>query len=264
MKSRNILIAVGALAAAAALRRAVRPSRADKLVFKASDVHPHRLSDRGRGRGHGQETVDRHQGPALSVADVSVDAARRREGSDRAGQVGAIAFARVSVGALGPVVDDLNVFNLPYVFRNTAHMEKVIDGEDRPGAARQDHQQRQGPHRPVLDGCRRAQFLQHQAADQDARRSQGSEDPRHGQPDVRRHGERDGRQRRAARLRPGVHLAADRRGRRRREQPAELRVRQPLPGGEVLHHRRAPDRAGNAGDVEEDLRHAVEGRAGRL
>ena len=43
-------------------------------------------------------------------------------------QVGAIAFARVSVGALGPVVDDLNVFNLPYVFRNTAHMEKVIDG----------------------------------------------------------------------------------------------------------------------------------------
>jgi tripartite ATP-independent transporter DctP family solute receptor len=26
------------------------------------------------------------------------------------------------------VVDDLNVFNLPYVFRNTAHMQKVIDG----------------------------------------------------------------------------------------------------------------------------------------
>jgi tripartite ATP-independent transporter DctP family solute receptor len=43
-------------------------------------------------------------------------------------QVGAIAFARVSVGALGPVVDDLNVFNLPYVFRNTTHMQHVIDG----------------------------------------------------------------------------------------------------------------------------------------
>jgi tripartite ATP-independent transporter DctP family solute receptor len=43
-------------------------------------------------------------------------------------QVGAIQLARVSVGALGPVVDDLNVFNLPYVFRNTAHMENVIDG----------------------------------------------------------------------------------------------------------------------------------------
>jgi tripartite ATP-independent transporter DctP family solute receptor len=44
-------------------------------------------------------------------------------------QVGAIALARVSVGTLGPVVDDLNVFNLPYVFRNTAHMQKVIDGK---------------------------------------------------------------------------------------------------------------------------------------
>ena len=32
------------------------------------------------------------------------------------------------MGALGPVVDELNVFNLPYVFRNTAHMQKVVDG----------------------------------------------------------------------------------------------------------------------------------------
>jgi tripartite ATP-independent transporter DctP family solute receptor len=43
-------------------------------------------------------------------------------------QVGAIALARVSVGALGPVVGDLNVFSLPFLFRNTAHMEAVIDG----------------------------------------------------------------------------------------------------------------------------------------
>jgi tripartite ATP-independent transporter DctP family solute receptor len=43
-------------------------------------------------------------------------------------QVGALQLGRVSVGALGPVVDDLNVFNLPFLFRNTAHMEKVIDG----------------------------------------------------------------------------------------------------------------------------------------
>jgi tripartite ATP-independent transporter DctP family solute receptor len=32
------------------------------------------------------------------------------------------------VGALGPVVDDLNVFNLPFIFRDEAHMRKVIDG----------------------------------------------------------------------------------------------------------------------------------------
>src|ERR1700724_283517 len=40
----------------------------------------------------------------------------------------AIQLARVSVGALGPVIDDLNVLNLPFLFRNTAHMQKVIDG----------------------------------------------------------------------------------------------------------------------------------------
>jgi len=43
-------------------------------------------------------------------------------------QVGALQLARVSVGTLGPVIDDLNVFNLPFLFRNTAHMQKVIDG----------------------------------------------------------------------------------------------------------------------------------------
>ena len=43
-------------------------------------------------------------------------------------QVGAIQIARVSVGALGPVIDELNVFNMPYLFRSTAHMQKVIDG----------------------------------------------------------------------------------------------------------------------------------------
>jgi len=43
-------------------------------------------------------------------------------------QVGAIQFARVSVGTLGPVIDDLNVLNMPFLFRDTAHMNKVVDG----------------------------------------------------------------------------------------------------------------------------------------
>jgi tripartite ATP-independent transporter DctP family solute receptor len=43
-------------------------------------------------------------------------------------QVGAVQFARVSVGTLGPVVDDINIFNLPFVFRDVAHMRKIVDG----------------------------------------------------------------------------------------------------------------------------------------
>jgi tripartite ATP-independent transporter DctP family solute receptor len=44
-------------------------------------------------------------------------------------QVGALAMARVSVGVMGPIIPELNVFNLPYVFRDVDHMHKVIDGE---------------------------------------------------------------------------------------------------------------------------------------
>jgi len=43
-------------------------------------------------------------------------------------QVGALAMARISVGPMGPLVPDLNVFNLPFLFRDAAHMEAVIDG----------------------------------------------------------------------------------------------------------------------------------------
>jgi tripartite ATP-independent transporter DctP family solute receptor len=43
-------------------------------------------------------------------------------------QVGAIQLARVSVGTLGPVVDEINVFNLPFLFRDVGHMRKVVDG----------------------------------------------------------------------------------------------------------------------------------------
>jgi len=43
-------------------------------------------------------------------------------------QVGALAIARISVGPMGPIVLELNVFNMPFMFRDNAHMEKVIDG----------------------------------------------------------------------------------------------------------------------------------------
>jgi len=43
-------------------------------------------------------------------------------------QVGALQIARISVGAMGPVVDELNVFNMPFVFRDETHMRHVIDG----------------------------------------------------------------------------------------------------------------------------------------
>src|SRR5664279_3929670 len=94
-----------------------------KLVLKASDVHaagyPTVVAVENIGKKLEKSTNGR-----LSVAMYpAMQLGGEKEAIEQA-QVGAIAFARVSVGALGPVVDDLNVFNMPYVFRNTEHMQQ--------------------------------------------------------------------------------------------------------------------------------------------
>ncbi|QXE10443.1 TRAP transporter substrate-binding protein [Pseudomonas sp. AN-B15] len=43
-------------------------------------------------------------------------------------QVGAVQLSRVSLGIVGPVVPDVNVFNMPFIFRDHQHMRNVIDG----------------------------------------------------------------------------------------------------------------------------------------
>jgi tripartite ATP-independent transporter DctP family solute receptor len=43
-------------------------------------------------------------------------------------QVGAIQVLRTSLGPVGPVVPEVNVFNMPFVFRDIKHMRAVIDG----------------------------------------------------------------------------------------------------------------------------------------
>jgi tripartite ATP-independent transporter DctP family solute receptor len=43
-------------------------------------------------------------------------------------QVGAIHLLRTSLGPIGPVVPEVNVFNMPFVFRSQAHVRAVLDG----------------------------------------------------------------------------------------------------------------------------------------
>ena len=99
-----------------------------KLVLKASDVHP-----------LGYPTVEAvvRMGKKLEAATngrisiqmfPSMQLGGEKEMIEQA-QVGALQIARISVGPVGTIVEDLNVFNLPFVFRDEAHMRKVIDGE---------------------------------------------------------------------------------------------------------------------------------------
>jgi tripartite ATP-independent transporter DctP family solute receptor len=126
MKTRILLC--GALAfATAALTSGGNALAQDKLVLKASDVHAAGYPTVVAVENIGKKLEKATNGRLSVQMYPSMQLGGEKEAIEQA-QVGAIAFARVSVGALGPVVDDLNVFNLPYVFRNTAHMQKVIDG----------------------------------------------------------------------------------------------------------------------------------------
>jgi tripartite ATP-independent transporter DctP family solute receptor len=98
-----------------------------KLILKASDVHPAGYPTVVAVEDLGKKLEKATNGRVSVAMYPSMQLGGEKEAIEQA-QVGAIAFARVSVGALGPVIDDLNVFNLPYVFRNTTHMQSVIDG----------------------------------------------------------------------------------------------------------------------------------------
>src|SRR6476619_5078460 len=127
MKARIASVVAGALFTAAALTSG--PALAQqKLVLKASDVHPAGYPTVVAVEDIGKKLEKATNGRLSVQMYPSMQLGGEKEAIEQA-QVGAIAFARVSVGALGPVVDDLNVFNLPYVFRDTAHAQKVMDGE---------------------------------------------------------------------------------------------------------------------------------------
>ncbi|MBV8170229.1 MAG: TRAP transporter substrate-binding protein DctP, partial [Alphaproteobacteria bacterium] len=99
-----------------------------KLVLKVSDVHAVGYPTVEAIENMGKKLEAATQGRISVQMYAAMQLGGEKEAIEQA-QVGALQMARVSVGALGPVVDDVNVFNLPFLFRNTAHMQKVIDGE---------------------------------------------------------------------------------------------------------------------------------------
>jgi tripartite ATP-independent transporter DctP family solute receptor len=124
MKRRTLILAAAATAALGL--PALAPAQ-QKMVLKASDVHALgyptveamvRMGKKLEAQTNGRISIQMF--PAMQLGG-------EKEMIEQA-QVGALQIARISVGALGPVVDEVNVFNLPFVFRDEAHMRKVIDG----------------------------------------------------------------------------------------------------------------------------------------
>src|SRR5438309_11908000 len=118
---------VGAALAAACLAMPAAGIAQQKQVWKASDVHPLgyptveaivRMGKKLEAQTGGRYSIQMFPSMQLGGEKEMIEQA----------QVGALQIARISVGAMGPVVDDLNVFNLPFIFRDETHMRKVIDG----------------------------------------------------------------------------------------------------------------------------------------
>jgi tripartite ATP-independent transporter DctP family solute receptor len=128
MKRRDVLkLGAAAAAVSASFGYTPRSDAQAKLVLKASDVHPAGYPTVVAVENMGKKLEQATNGRISVQMYASMQLGGEKEAIEQC-QVGALQLGRVSVGALGPVVDDLNVFNLPFLFRNTVHMEKVIDG----------------------------------------------------------------------------------------------------------------------------------------
>src|SRR5215470_14378296 len=125
---RRTLLGLGVGALGALGTRFHTPAFAQqKLVLKASDVHPLGYPTVEAVVRMGKR-IEAATGGRLSIQMYpSMQLGGEKEAIEQA-QVGALAIARISLGPMGPIVPEMNVFNLPFMFRDDAHMEKVIDG----------------------------------------------------------------------------------------------------------------------------------------
>jgi tripartite ATP-independent transporter DctP family solute receptor len=116
-----------AIAATTAVTLMMPSVASAQIVLKAADVHP---------AGYPNVVAIENLGKKLEVATNEKYKLQMYPGGVLGGekemieqtQVGAIDILRTSLGPLGTVVPDVQVFNMPFIFRNEAHMRAVIDG----------------------------------------------------------------------------------------------------------------------------------------
>jgi len=118
---------LAAVAAVAAATLSVPFAASAQTVLKAADVHPLGYPNVVAIESLGKKLEAATNGKYKLQMFPSGVLGGEKEMIEQT-QVGAIDILRTSLGPLGPVVPDVNVFNMPFVFRNEAHMRAVIDG----------------------------------------------------------------------------------------------------------------------------------------
>ncbi|QAU45883.1 TRAP transporter substrate-binding protein [Bradyrhizobium guangzhouense] len=107
----------------------ISPARAQtKAVFKAADVQPVGYPTVAAVESMGKKLAEATQGRLSIQTYPSAQLGAEKETIEQT-QIGAIQMLRVSAGAVGPIVDDINVVNMPFLFKNVAQSWKMMDGE---------------------------------------------------------------------------------------------------------------------------------------
>jgi tripartite ATP-independent transporter DctP family solute receptor len=130
MKRRDFLKLSVGLGSAGLTTSLTHPSPASaqtKAVFKASDVQPPGYPTVTATESFGKKLEAATNGRLSVRMYPSMQLGGEKETIEQT-QIGAIQLLRVSAGALGPILDDINVVNMPFLFRDTAHAEKMMDG----------------------------------------------------------------------------------------------------------------------------------------
>ncbi|WP_296510576.1 TRAP transporter substrate-binding protein [Rhodoferax sp.] len=102
-------------------------ANAQNMVLKATDTHPAGYPTVVAVENMGKKLEAATSGRIKMQMFPGAVLGQEKEAVEQA-QIGAIQIVRISLGVVGPVVPDVDVFNMPFVFRDIPHMRAVIDG----------------------------------------------------------------------------------------------------------------------------------------
>src|SRR5579859_5834250 len=125
MRRRDFFKVSAGFGAAAALAPLSAAQAQGKAVFKASDVQPVGYPTVVATENLGKKLEAATNGRLSVQMFPSMQLGGEKETIEQT-QIGAIQMLRVSVGTMGPIVDDINVINMPFLFKNTGHADKMM------------------------------------------------------------------------------------------------------------------------------------------
>ena len=120
-------LSIACATAVAAMAFLCSAAQAQSMVLKAADVHPAGYPNVVAVENMGKKLEAATQGRLKIQAFPGGVLGGEKEMIEQT-QFGAINILRTSLGPVGTVVPEVNVFNMPFVFRSQEHMRAVIDG----------------------------------------------------------------------------------------------------------------------------------------